>query len=117
MSNLSSDRSTPSSASLRPWSEIPDWGTARLLAAAGLIITTLLFVGNTIWILWLTTEAFLGWRLRLLIPDACFAVPCALGCAVAAFSEVPWRRRAGWGLVAITLIVQMAVVWSWLPHE
>ncbi|HXC25756.1 MAG TPA: hypothetical protein VNU46_07565 [Gemmatimonadaceae bacterium] len=92
-------------------------GIARLLAISGLLLTSLAWIGNSIWLWTLTVGAPTNWRLRVLLPDAMVAVPCALGFAFAAYSPVPRTRRAGWGLVVVTLLTECLVTWSWIPSH
>lgn len=93
------------------------WSAARLLAISGLLLTSLAFVGSMIWLWTLTASAPTSWRLRILLPNALVAVPCALGFALAAFSPISWRRRTGWGLVVVTLLAEMLLTWYWLPSH
>jgi hypothetical protein len=115
MSDLSFRGSTPEStraATPSRW-----WGLTRLLAISGLILICLALIGGSLWLWTLTAGAPTGWRLRTLLPNALVGVPCALGCAIAAFSHVLWRRRIGWGLVFVTLLAQCALTWYWIPFN
>ncbi|HXC25319.1 MAG TPA: hypothetical protein VNU46_05335 [Gemmatimonadaceae bacterium] len=115
MSNLSFDR--PTAHAVGAAAPTSRWGVARRFAVAGLILIGLVLVGSSMWLWTLTAGAPIGWRLRTLLPNAFLGVPCALGCAVAAFSPVPWRRRAGWGLVVVTLLAQCVLTAYWLASH
>ncbi|HXC25652.1 MAG TPA: hypothetical protein VNU46_07030 [Gemmatimonadaceae bacterium] len=73
------------------------------IAGALLALGALLWSSARTW--HFTTGAPVGWRLRLLVPDILWLSACLLGCATAAWSPSPWRRRLGWSVVLGTLLV------------
>ena len=95
----------------------PPARAGRWVALAGFLLALGAFLSTSLHTWTLTAVAPLGWRLRVLLPDALVTVPCLIGFALAASSAVPWRRRVGWGIVAVTVVTAMIVFsrWSDLP--
>lgn len=87
----------------------PLWNWARkgALLAFLLVLAGFLLTSAHTWAL--TAAAPLGWRLRVLLPEAYVAVPCALGLAFATWSDTPWLRRCGWGLALGVMLLM--VLW------
>ncbi|HXC25571.1 MAG TPA: hypothetical protein VNU46_06625 [Gemmatimonadaceae bacterium] len=91
------------------------WSVSRLVALllAALALICLLVSSARVWMF--TTGASTSWRLRMLLPDALWLIPCILGAATAARSSVPWRRRLGWSVFGVALVAELLWTFAALP--
>ena len=79
------------------------------VARGGLLLSIAIVVIATARTWTLTQGAALGWRFRVLAPDAIGGVLVATGFALAGFGT-QWWRRVGWRLVGLVLL--SVLVWT-----